>query len=87
MDALQARVNGGAAEVEEAEEAPRAVSEPREPAPAPVAKTASVDASVQEQLADIRNAISSLGADIEVLRQEMRSGLVELAKYISRGSS
>ena len=35
---------------------------------------------------DIRNAISGLEADIEVMRQEMREGMIQLAKRITRGS-
>ncbi len=81
MDTLQARLNGGGSvepQVEVAErEAPKAAVPPQ---------AASVDASLQEQLADIRNAISSLEADVEVMRQEVREGLIEIAKRVARGS-
>lgn len=84
MNALQARVNGGEAEVEEA---PEETSEPHTPVRAPQPQPADDDATLQEQLKEIRNAISGLESDIEVLRQEMREGLVELARHISRRSA
>ncbi len=71
---LRTRVNGAATTTESVEE-PRA-------APAETA----ADVSLQDQLIDIRNAISGLEADIEVMRQEMREGMIQLAKRITRGS-
>lgn len=83
MHALQARLNGGdtAAPVEE-------VSEVRAPAPAQAPETshAPVDADLQDQLADIRNAIGRIEADLEVMRQEVREGLIEIARRVARGS-
>ena len=84
MNALQARVNGGAAQ---AAETPDQASEPQARVRAPEPQPASVDASLQDQLNDLRNAIGGLESDLEVLRQEMREGLVELAKHLSRRST
>ncbi len=84
MNALQARLNGGE---EVAEEAPEEVSEPRARARAPEPQPVSTDVSLQNQLDDIRNAISGLESDIEVMRQEIREGMIEIAKRIARGAS
>ncbi len=83
MDALRARLNGSGAE-EQVQVAEPQAAPPATPAPEP--RRTTTDASVQEQLADIRNAISSLEADIEVMRQEVREGLIEIAKRVARGS-
>ena len=85
MNALQARVNGGEAD---AAEAPSEISEPQALAGVSEPQRANgSDVSLQDQLIDIRNAIGGLESDIEVLRQEMREGLIELAKHISRRSA
>jgi len=68
---LRTRVNGEAAE------------EVNAPSASPTPLASGVDVSVQDQLVDIRNAIGGLEHDIEVLRQEMREGLMAIAKHVS----
>ena len=70
---LRTRVNGGSSDAEAAESAAER--------PAPVRQAA--DVSLQDQLVDIRNAIGGLEHDIEAMRQEMREGMIELAKRIA----
>ena len=74
MTDLRTRVNGGAGDAKAVTRGPASR--------APVTEV--TDVSLQDQLIDIRNAIGGLEADIEVMRQEMREGLVELAKRIAR---
>lgn len=84
---LQERLNGGGMEAPSAPpepEAPRDVTKPRPPTPP---QPAAVDTSLEDQLNDIRAAIGGLETDIEVMRQEIREALIEIAKRIARGSA
>ena len=82
MNALQARLTGDASDAEQAVD----VTGPQASARAPMPQSAGVEVSLQEQLADLRNAISGLEADVQAMRQEMREGLIELARHIARGA-
>ncbi len=73
---LRTRVNGGEGAT------PAAQSEASKPSH----HAAASEVTLQDQLIDIRNAIGGLEADIEVLRQEMQEGLVELAKRVARSA-
>ncbi|MEM9426539.1 MAG: DUF4259 domain-containing protein [Pseudomonadota bacterium] len=80
LTALQSRLNGGA-------RATRDRSEPEAPKGTSEIPVAAGTAPLEDQLADIRNALAGLEADIEVMRQEMREGLIELAKRVARGDA